>query len=125
MKIVPVPTHDDRLVAHCRDIGAAGRARAHHGRDLRDPLRGHPGLVEEDPPEVLPVREDLGLEREEGAARIDQVDARQQVLLGDLLRAKVLLDGDRKVRAAFDRRVVRDDHALLALDHADPGHDPG
>ena len=28
--------HDDRLVAHRRHVGAAGRARAHHHRDLRD-----------------------------------------------------------------------------------------
>jgi len=42
-------------------------------------------LVEEDPPEVIPVGEDFGLQRQVRAAGIDQVDARQPVLLGYLL----------------------------------------
>ena len=88
-------------------------------------LRGHPRLVVEDPAEVVAVGEDLGLERQEGAARVDEVDARQVVLLRDLLRAQVLLHGQREVGASLHGRVVRDDHALLALDHADAGDDPG
>ena len=46
---------------------------------------------------------------QERAAGVDEVDARQAVLLGDLLRAQVLLDGQRVVRAALDGRVVGDD----------------
>ena len=74
---------------------------------------------------MVAVGEDLVLERQERAARVDEVDAGQLVLLGDLLRAQVLLDREREVRAALDRRVVGDDHALLALDDADPGDDSG
>jgi hypothetical protein len=37
----------------------------------------------------------------------------------------MLLDGHRIVRAAFDGRVVGDDHAVLALHDADPGDDAG
>ena len=125
MKIVPGAAHDHRLVAHRRHVRAAGRARAHHDRDLRDPLRRHLRLVEEDAAEVLAVGEDLGLERQERAARVDEVEARQPVLRGDLLRAQVLLHGEREVRAALHGRVVRDDHALAALDDADAGDDPG
>ena len=44
---------------------------------------------------------------------------------GHLLRPQVLLDGEREVRAALDGRVVRDDHALPALDDADAGDDAG
>ena len=124
MKIVPVPCDDHRLVAHRRHVGAAGGARAHHDGDLRDPLRGHARLVVEDPPEVVAVGEDLGLERQERAARVDEVEAREVVLLGDLLRAQVLLHREREVGAALHGRVVRDDDALLALDDADAGHDP-
>ena len=47
------------------------------------------------------------------------------VLLGDLLRAQVLLHRQREVGAALHGRVVRDDDALLTLDDADPGDDPG
>src|SRR5580765_4996770 len=53
------------------------------------------------------------------------VDAGQLVLLGNLLGAQMLLHREREVGAALDRRVVGDDHALLALDDADPGDDSG
>ena len=35
----------------------------------------------------------------------------------------MLLDRDRIVRTAFNGRIVRDDHAVLALHDADPGKD--
>ena len=73
---------------------------------------------------MVAVGKDLGLERQERAAGVDEVDARQAVLLGHLLRAQVLLHRQREVRAALDRGVVRDDHALAALDDADSGDDP-
>ena len=82
-------------------------------------------LVEEDPPEVVAVGEDLGLQRQERAAGVDEVDARQAVLLGDLLRAQVLLHGQREVGAALHGRVVREEDTRLSLHHADAGDDPG
>ena len=116
---------DDGLVAHRRDVGATGRAAAHDQRDLGDRGGRHAGLVVEDPPEVVAVREHVGLEGEEGAAAVDEIDARQLVLERDLLRAQVLLDGHRVVRAALDGRVVRDDDAGRALHAADARDDPG
>ena len=98
---------------------------AHDQRDLRDGRGRHARLVVEDPPEVVAVREDVGLERQEGAAAVDEVDARQPVLERDLLRAQVLLDRHRVVRAALDGRVVGDDDAGRALDPADAGDDAG
>ena len=80
-KIVPWLRTMIALVAHRRHVGAAGGAGAHHHRDLRDALRRHVGLVVEDAAEVVAVREDLVLERQVGAAGIDQVDAGQAVLL--------------------------------------------
>ena len=59
------------------------------------------------------------------AARVHQVDAGQPVFFGHALRAQVLLDGDRVVRAALHRRVVADHHALAAGDAADAGDDAG
>ena len=115
---------DHGLVAHRRDVGAAGGAGAHDAGDLRDLRLGHRRLVEEDPPEVLAVGEDVVLQRQERAAGVDEIDARQAVLQRHLLRAQVLLDGDRVVRAALDGRVVGDDHAPPAADRADAGDDP-
>jgi GrpB-like predicted nucleotidyltransferase (UPF0157 family) len=116
---------DDRLVAHRRHVGAAGGAAAHHHRDLRDVLRAHPRLVVEDPAEVLLVGEHLVLQRQEGAAGVDQVDARQPVLARDLLRAQVLLDRHREVGAALDRGVVGHHHHFLAQHPADAADHPG
>ena len=116
--------HDHGLVAHRRHVGAARRARAEHGSQLRDARRRHRRLVEEDAPEVLAVREHVVLEREEGAARVDQVEAWEPVAQRDLLRAQVLLDGHRVVGAALDRGVVRHHHDLAARHAPDPGDDP-
>jgi hypothetical protein len=118
-----VAAHDHGLVAHRRDVRAACRTGAHHRRNLRDALGRHLRLVVEDAPEVVAVGEDVGLERQEGAAGVHEIDAGQAVLLGDLLRAQVLLDGHGEVCAALDRRVVGDDHTLLSLDHTDAGDD--
>src|SRR4029453_16856228 len=71
------------------------------------------------------VGEDLVLERQVGAAGVDEVDARQAVLLCDLLGAQVLLDSEREVRASLDGRVVGDDDALAALNDPDPGDEAG
>ena len=116
---------DDRLVAHCRYVGTAGGAGAHHRGDLRDALGREPRLVEEDASEVVTVGEHLGLQGQKRSARVDEIDAGQAVLGGDLLRTEVLLDRQRKVRPALDRRVVRDYDTLPPLDHADAGDDSG
>ncbi|CAM3728322.1 hypothetical protein NOZE110980_12625 [Nocardioides zeicaulis] len=117
--------HDHRLVGHRRHVGAARGARAHHAGDLRDAAGRHVRLVEEDPPEVLAVGEDLVLHRQERTAGVDEVEARQAVLRGDRLGTQVLLDRHRVVGAALDRRVVGDDHALAARHPADAADDAG
>ena len=116
---------DHGLVAHRRHVRAAGGARSHDHRDLRDSLGRHASLVEEDAAEVVAVGEDLVLEREKGAARIDEVDAGQAVLFRDLLGTQVLLDGERVIGSALDGGVVRDDHALPTLDGPDAADDSG
>ena len=82
-------------------------------------------LVVEDAAEVLAVGEDLVLLGQERAARVDEVDARQLVLEGDLLGAQVLLHRHRVVGAALDGGVVGDDEHLSAVHHADAGDDAG
>ena len=117
--------HDDGFIAHGRHIGAACRARAHHHRNLRNALGRKIGLVEEDAAEVIAVGENFVLVRQVGAAAVHQVDARQAVLLRDLLRPQVLLDGERVVGAALHGGVVADHHALHACDPADAGNHAG
>ncbi len=119
----PGSANDHRLVRHRGHVRASGGAGAHDRRDLRDPERGKASLVEEDAPEVVAIGEDLGLEREERAARVDEVEAGEPVLSRDLLSAEMLLHRQRVVGAALDRRVVGDDDALAALDDPDPRDD--
>jgi len=116
---------DDGFVRHRRHIGAAGGARAHHDGDLGDPRRRHAGLVEEDPAEVLAVREHVRLMRQVRPPRIHQVNAGEMVFRRHLLRPKVLLDGHRVIGAALDGRVVGDDHRLAAVDEADARQQAG
>ena len=71
------------------------------------------------------VGEHLLLHRQECAAGIDHIDARQVILERDLLRAQVLLHGHRIVRAAFHRRIVDDDDAFAARNASDAGDDAG
>jgi hypothetical protein len=73
---------------------------------------------------VLAVGEDVVLHRQIGAPRVHQVEARQPVLEGDLLRAEVLLDRHREVGAALHGGVVGDEDALDSLDQPDAGHHP-
>ncbi len=116
---------DDALVRHRRHISAARRARSHHDRDLRNALRRHLGLIVEDAAEVALVGKDVVLLRQECAAGIDHVDARQAILARDVLRTKVLFHRKRIIGPALDGRIVGDDHALATFDKADAGNDAG
>ena len=117
--------HDHGLVRHRRHIGAAGGAGAEHGGDLRNAGRRHLRLVVEDATEVIAVREDLILQRQERAAGIDQIDARQAIVARDLLRPQVLLHRDGIIGATLDCGVVGDDHAIAPAHLADAGDDAG
>ena len=117
--------HDDGFVRHRRHIGAARRARAHDHGDLRNAGGRQRRLVVEDAAEMIAVGKHLGLVRQVGASRVDEVDAGEPVFTRDLLRAHVLLHGQRIVGAAFDGGVVADDHAFAAFDPADAGDDAG
>src|SRR3546814_18779267 len=59
-------TDDHRLVAHRGNIGTARGAASHHARDLRDALRRHVGLIEEDAPEMVAVGKYRSEERRVG-----------------------------------------------------------
>ncbi len=122
-KHAPLIAHDDGVIGHGGHIGAARGAGAVHHGDLRDALRREPRLIEEYAAEVLAVGKYLVLPRQEGAAALDQVDAGQRVVAGDLLRPQMLLHGERIVGAALHRGIVRHHHAFAARDPADAGNE--
>ena len=114
---------DDAFIRHCRHVGPAGRARTHDHGDLRNAGRRHPRLVVEDAAEMVAVGKDLVLGRQEGAAGIDQIHARQVVFLGNFLGPQVFLDGDRVIRPALHRGVVGQHHHFGAADAPEAGDD--
>ncbi len=116
---------DDRFVRHRGHVGAASRARAHDDRNLRDALGGHARLVVKDAAEVIAVGEHLCLQRQEGTARVHEVDARKPVLERNLLRTEMLLDGQGIVGAALDRGIVGNDEDVAVRDASDARHEAG
>ena len=60
--------------------------------------------------------------RQVRTAAVDQIDARQVIGLGNLLRAQMLFDGHGVVRATLHRRVVADDHTLAPRNTTDPAN---
>ncbi|CAB4918045.1 unannotated protein [freshwater metagenome] len=111
--------HEDGVVAHPGDIGAAGGRVPEDDRDGRDPHRGELGEVAEHPP---PGDEDVELRRQVCAAGLHEVDQREAVLAGDLSDPQHLPQGVRVRRPAPHRGVVREHGALDPLDGPDPGH---
>jgi len=107
---------DDGFIAHGRHIGTAGRAAAHHHGNLRNALRTHIGLVEEDAAKVLAVGEHIVLVGQVGTAGIHQINTGQVVLLGNFLCTQMLFDRYGVVGTAFDGGIVAHHHAVHATD---------
>ena len=74
---------------------------------------------------MVAVRKHVVLVRQVGAARVDQVNAGQAVLLRHFLCAQVLFDRHRVIGAALDGGVVADNHAVHPVDAADAGDHAG
>ncbi len=109
------------LVAENGQIRAAGDAVAHDRGELRNARGGDDGVVAEDAPEIVLVREDLVLHRQKDSRGIDQIDDRHVAFEADPLCADDLLRGLRKEGACLHGGVVRDDHARHAGDVANAG----
>ena len=110
--------HQHRVAEH-RQVGAAGHAVAHDRGVLRYAFRRNHGVVAEDPAEIVFIREDLVLQGEENARRIDEVDERQPVRSSDRLGPQDLFDGHGKAGASLHGRVIGDDDRAAAVDRAD------
>ena len=81
-------------------------------------------LVVEDASKVVAIGEDVSLHREEGTTAINQVDAGEPILLGDLLGTEMLLHREWVVGAALDRSIIRDNHHLTPTNTADTSNNP-
>ncbi len=72
-----------------------------------------------------PVGKDLGLFRQKDPAGVDQVDAWQVIVHGNLLGPDMLGDGFLDVGPALDCRVIGYDERLPSFDHPNPRDDSG
>src|SRR2546425_3994521 len=131
-EIRPAQTHERGAFDHeddvrqRRQIRATRNAGPHHRGNLRHlEIAPHDRVVVEDPGCTILTREDPTLIRQVHARRVDQIDDRDALAHGDLLRAQDLPDRLRPPRPRFDGRVIRNDHHGASTDTAQPGHDAG
>ena len=80
-------------------------------------------MIEKYSPEVIFVWKYFVLVGQIGTAGIDQVDAGEVVLTGNVLGAQVFFDADRVIGAALHRRVVGNNDALDSINASDAGDD--
>ena len=98
------------VVAHQWQVGAAGHAHAHDGGDLRNAHGAHDRVIAEDAAKIVGVRENIFLQRQKYARRIHQINRRNVVLNGDVLRPDDLLRRHGEKGAGFHRGVVHNQH---------------
>ena len=72
---------------------------------------------------MIGVGKDFVLQGQKRPARIDEIQAGQMILLGDLLGAQMFLDRHREVRSAFDGGIVGDDEHFAIVNAPDAGDD--
>src|SRR6266480_2667783 len=124
---------EDVVVGQSRRVGPSFGGGAEHHRDRGDAPRGQLGDVVEHPAalgevgEVAPHRRVRVLAGAAAAAqvttgRLDELEVGHPVVPGDLQGAHQLADADHGHGPAEVGRVVADDHALGALDHANAQH---
>jgi len=119
------PVDHDGLAGQVDDVGPPGRVSPRAERVLLEPLRRHPAHVVEEVAELVPSRENPVLQRQVGSRRIGDVDEVQAAPLGDLLGPQVLLAADGVIGPGAHAAVVGEDHDPVAVDLADPRHEPG
>ena len=113
----PAAIRHQHVIAHHRKVTATGDAHPHDGRDLWNAHGRHHGIIAKYAAEIVGVGKDIFLQRQKHARGIDQIDGRNVVLDGDVLRPNYFLRSHREERACLHGRVIGDDH-----DH--PGLNP-
>ena len=85
------------------------------------PMRAHDRVVAEDAAEIVGVGENVFLERKKNAGGIDEINCRDAIFDGDILRADDFFRGHREKRAGFYGGVVGDEHEHAAADAGEAG----
>ena len=106
------------VITHRRHVGAAGGRVSENQGNRRDPHPRHLGEIAEP---LAAGDEHLGLVRQVGPSRLDQIDQRKPVLPGDVLGAQGLGEAVSIGGAGLAGGVVGGDHALHPGDDSDAG----
>ena len=106
----PGPFGHQNVVAHHRQVGAARHAHPHDRGDLRNAHGAHHRVIAENPAEIVRVRKHILLQRQKHSGGIDQVNRRNAIVDGDILRANHFFCGHREKRAGLYGRVIGDNH---------------
>ena len=79
----------------------------------------HAGLIIKNAAKIVFIGKNFILHGQESTTRIDQINAGQMIALGYFLGPQMFFHSYGKVGAAFDRRIIGDNHAGSAMHHAD------
>ena len=113
------------MVAHHGKISATGHAHAHDGGDLRDAHGRHDTIVAEHAAKIVCVREDIFLQRQEDSGGVNEVNSRNAIFDGDVLRTDDFLRRHGKEGPGFHGGIVHDEHDHAAFDASESGDDAG
>ena len=116
---------DDGFITHRRDIRPASGAGPHNHSDLRNAFGRHGCLIIKNPTKMIPIRKHFILIRQVGTTGIDQIQARQIVLISNFLRAQMFFNRDRIIGAALDGRVITHDDTFLTRHPSDTRNNTG
>ena len=131
-EVWPSESHETRPVHHENDVGesrqvcAAGDARSHHRRELRNPqIATHDGVVVKDAGRPVLTGKHPPLVRQIHAGGVHEVDDRNAAPHSDLLGPQHLLDGLGPPRSRLHGGVVRHHNDLPPFNHAHSRHHAG
>ena len=113
------------VVAHHRQVCAAGHTHPHDGSDLRNAHRRHNGVIAEDAAKIVGIGKDIFLQREKNASGIDQVDRGNVTVDGDVLRPDHLFRRHGEKSTSFNSGVIHDQHEQPAVHMCDRGDNAG
>ena len=107
------------MIAHHGQIRAPCHAHSHDGGNLRNAHGAHDRVIAKNPAEVVGVRKNVFLEREKNARRIHQIDRRNVILDGDILRPNHFFCRHGEERAGFHCCVVSNKHEGAAANRGE------
>ena len=110
------------MITHHRKIRAAGNAHSHNGRDLRNAHGAHDRIVAKNAAEIVSVGENIFLQWQEDACRVDEINGGDVILDSDILRANDFFRGHGKKCTGFHRGIIRDNHERAAANFGEAGN---